>query len=170
MKELRETVALMTSADYKERFAAEYYQLETRYLKLLAMCEKWDKGELNFTPTCDRNVYELQLLAMKHYLIVLIHRANTENVPIEINELVKPLPTQEDVILTKLLRRDIDSIISKVRMLGDYKETNLSITKLQEAVMWLGMNLKRIGEANSYPNSKDASNTIIDKTADGLKF
>ena len=36
MKQLSETVDLMQSADYKERFAAEYYQLENRFLKLFS--------------------------------------------------------------------------------------------------------------------------------------
>lgn len=38
--ELMETVVLMCSADYKERFKAEYFQLKIRYEKLLTMCEK----------------------------------------------------------------------------------------------------------------------------------
>lgn len=36
--------------------------------------------------------------------------------------------------------------------------------------MWLGMDLKRLGEANPYPNSKDPTNAIVDTTADGLKL
>lgn len=34
MKDLRETVEYMTSADYKERFKAEYWQTKIRYEKL----------------------------------------------------------------------------------------------------------------------------------------
>ena len=49
---LNDTVTMMDSADYKERFRAEYYQLVIRYKKLLAMLDKWDTGELNFEPTC----------------------------------------------------------------------------------------------------------------------
>ena len=80
MKDLKETVALMNSADYKERFAAEYYQLETRYVKLQSMVEKWDNGELNFTPTCPRSTYDFQLKAMKEYLGILEIRAKIEDV------------------------------------------------------------------------------------------
>lgn len=80
MKELKETVALMESADYKERFAAEYYQLETRYLKLKNMCDKWDEGKLNFTPTCPRDIYNDQLKAMSDYLTILKKRAEIEGV------------------------------------------------------------------------------------------
>ena len=79
-KELKETVAGMTSADYKERFKAEYYQLKIRYDKLNAMCKKWDAGELNFVPTCPRDIYETQLAVMNDYLAVLETRAEMENI------------------------------------------------------------------------------------------
>ena len=85
MIELKDTVALMTSADYKERFQAEYYQLETRYLKLRAMCDKWDEDELDFEPTCPRGMYDKQLDAMYDYLIVLIDRAKLEGVKLTIS-------------------------------------------------------------------------------------
>ena len=82
MKDLKETATMMASADYKERFAAEYFQLETRYYKLLAMVEKWDKGTLEFTPTCPRAIYDFQLRAMKDYLGTLQIRAELEGVNI----------------------------------------------------------------------------------------
>lgn len=37
--ELKETMELMNSADYKDRFKAEYYQVAIRYQKLSAMLE-----------------------------------------------------------------------------------------------------------------------------------
>lgn len=86
MKELKETVALMTSADYKERFQAEYYQLETRYLKLKNMCEKWDEDELDFEPTCPRGLYDKQLEHMLEYLHILVDRANMENIYLELDK------------------------------------------------------------------------------------
>lgn len=71
----------------------------------------------------------------------------------------------------KQLRKDIDEVIQKVKSLDDCREVSICITKLQEAVMWLGMDLKRIGDINPYPNSKDPSTgTKIDPTADNLKF
>lgn len=82
MKELIDTALLMTSNDYKERFLAEYYQLETRYTKLQAMVNKWDEGTLEFTPTCPRSLYDLQLRAMKDYLTVLETRALIEGIKI----------------------------------------------------------------------------------------
>lgn len=83
---------------------------------------------------------------------------------------------EANIIAVKELRRDIDANIQRVRALIQSRETSLTITKLQEGVMWLGMELKRINDAapgaveNPYPNSKDPSNTKIDPTADGLKF
>lgn len=44
---LKDTVEMMNSDDYKERFKAEYYQLVIRYNKLKSMLVKWDKGTLN---------------------------------------------------------------------------------------------------------------------------
>lgn len=43
-EELKDTIEMMGSADYKERFKAEYYQNVIRYEKLRAMLDKWDKG------------------------------------------------------------------------------------------------------------------------------
>ena len=71
----------------------------------------------------------------------------------------------------KQLRKDIDDVIQRVKALDNCREVSICITKLQEAVMWLGMDLKRIGDINPYPNSKDPSTgTKIDPTADHLKF
>ncbi len=71
---------------------------------------------------------------------------------------------------TKQLRKDIDEVIQRVKNLNQSRETSLTITKLQEAVMWLGMNLKRLGEENPYPESNNPESDIIEPTADGLKF
>ena len=71
----------------------------------------------------------------------------------------------------KQLRKDIDDVIQRVKALDGCREVSICITKLQEAVMWLGMDLKRIGDINPYPNSKDPSTgTKIEPTADNLKF
>lgn len=71
----------------------------------------------------------------------------------------------------KQLRKDIDDVIQRVKSLDGCREVSICITKLQEAVMWLGMDLKRIGDINPYPNSKNPSTgTKIDPTADNLKF
>lgn len=84
--------------------------------------------------------------------------------------------TDEEIRQVKQLRRDLDDKIQTIKNLPPSRERSIAITKAQEAVMWLGMDLKRINEANPgvmpnpYPNSKDPSNTVIEPTADGLKL
>ena len=78
--ELIDTVSLMNSTDYKERFKAEYMQVCIRYEKLKAMLDKWDIGKLNFTPTCPRGVYNFQIRAMADYIASLEARAAIEDI------------------------------------------------------------------------------------------
>lgn len=78
--ELNDTVSLMNSKDYKDRFKAEVYQLKIRYDKLKEMLDKWDEGSLDFTPTCPRTIYDEQIKAMEMYLDVLGKRAIIEEV------------------------------------------------------------------------------------------
>ena len=82
--ELRDTVEMMNSADYKERFKAEYQQNVIRYQKLVAMIEKWDKEELKFEPVCPRSTYNMQIKAMTDYIAVLEARAVMEGISLEI--------------------------------------------------------------------------------------
>lgn len=71
----------------------------------------------------------------------------------------------------KQYRKDIDDVIENVRTLQPCKEVEICITKLQEACMWLGMDLKRLNDINPYPSSKDPSTgTKIEPTADNLHF
>lgn len=77
----------------------------------------------------------------------------------------------EEVVANKQLRKDLDEKIQEVKSLPSSRERSLAITKLQEAVMWLGMDLKRLNDTNPYPSSKDPSTgDKIEPTADGLKF
>lgn len=69
--ELKDTISLMTSEDYKNRFKAEYIQNVVRYKKLKSMLDKWDNGKLDFSPTCPRSAYNIQVKAMTDYIAVL---------------------------------------------------------------------------------------------------
>ena len=82
IKTLKDTVEPMCSEDYKERFIAEYAQVEIRHRGLQKMLKKWDEGELEFTPTCDREIYNEQLMAMEDYMSVLCKRAHIEGIDI----------------------------------------------------------------------------------------
>lgn len=79
-------------------------------------------------------------------------------------DLVKEIPA------IKQLRKDIDETIQRVRELDSCRETSIVIIKLQEAVMWLGMDLKRLNEPDPYPESKNPSSMRIEPTADGLRM
>ena len=78
--ELRDTADMMNSADYKERFKAEYYQTKIRYWKLHNMCIKYEAGTLDFTPTCSLELLKEQKSAMGYYLRCLEVRAEIEGV------------------------------------------------------------------------------------------
>lgn len=77
---LMDTVPLMTSSDYKDRFRAEYHQLVYRFRRLIEMLDKWDKGQLDFVPSCPHSTYNIQVRAMSDYLAALEARAMIENV------------------------------------------------------------------------------------------
>ena len=77
---LNDTVSLMNSDDYKERFKAEYYQLVIRYRKLCTMLSEWDNEKLDFVPACNRGIYNFQVRAMADYIACLETRAMIENI------------------------------------------------------------------------------------------
>lgn len=79
-EELAKTCEGMVSPDYKERFKAEYIQLKNRLEGLKRMLDAWDNGTLAFTPTCPRDLYDVQESAMRMYLDVLKRRATIEEV------------------------------------------------------------------------------------------
>ena len=78
--ELKETVGLMNSSDYKARFKAEYLQTKIRYDKLDKMLIKHEAGVLDFTPNCPIEILENQLYYMKQYLDTLRIRAEIEKI------------------------------------------------------------------------------------------
>ena len=78
--ELERIIELMKSEDYKDRFKAEYYQLEDRATKLGNMLEKYKAGTLNFTPSCSYDLLNSQLKAMNEYLKYLMIRADIEGI------------------------------------------------------------------------------------------
>lgn len=77
---------------------------------------------------------------------------------------------KEEVIANKELRVALDEQLQVLKGLPGSRERSLAITKLQESIMWLGMDLKRLNEVNPYPDSYDPSNTKIAPTADNLKL
>ena len=74
----------------------------------------------------------------------------------------------------KALRKELDESLQKLKVIMDEEchssERAIACQKIQEAIMWLGMDLKRIGTPDPYPESKDPSSLKIEPTADGLKM
>ena len=77
---LNDTVPLMNSPDYKERFIAEYYQIKIRYDKLHAMLVKLEAKKLDFTPKCSFTLLSEQASRMGAYLRCLEVRAEIEGI------------------------------------------------------------------------------------------
>lgn len=81
---LSETVEMMNSADYKERFKAEYLQLKIRMKGLANMLQKYKDGTLSFKPSCSYDLLNGQLKAMKLYKDYLEERAEIENIDLDL--------------------------------------------------------------------------------------
>ena len=81
--ELKETIELMNSNDYKERFIGEYLQLQIRINGLINMLKKYKEGTLNFTPSCSYELLHTQLVYMECYSNALEERAKIENINIK---------------------------------------------------------------------------------------
>lgn len=83
------------------------------------------------------------------------------------------MTTDDRIKEVKQCRKELDDTLQLVRLLsGDdpSEEISLVIVKIKEGIMWLGMELKRLGTPNPYPHSYDPSNATVDPTADGLQL
>lgn len=78
--ELKDTIEMMQSDDFKERFRAEYYQTKIRYDKLDAMTVKYEAGTLPFTPNCSLELLKEQKSYMGNYIRCLKIRAEIEGI------------------------------------------------------------------------------------------
>lgn len=80
MMELKDTIELMNSSDFKDRVRAEYWQLKIRHQKLHEMCEKYEAGTLPFKPNCSLELLQEQKGYMENYLRCLEVRAEIEGI------------------------------------------------------------------------------------------
>lgn len=82
--ELKETIELMCSENYKERFVAEYHQVKIRYEKLKNFCNKIEVetmlGKEETKHDCPLELLREQQKYMGLYLSILEKRALIENV------------------------------------------------------------------------------------------
>lgn len=83
--ELKDTIEMMQSADYKERFKAEYHQTKTRYEKLKVFNTKIEAAQLTGNVEepkhdCPAPLLREQQRIMGEYLHLLEVRAEIEHV------------------------------------------------------------------------------------------
>lgn len=79
--ELKDTIKLMKSDDYKDRFKAEYYQVKIRKEKLQKTLDNWEY--LSFTPNSPKRYLKYQCDVMLEYMQVLKERAEKENIKLD---------------------------------------------------------------------------------------
>lgn len=73
--ELKDTVELMTSADWKDRFKAEYLQTKIRYNKLHKMIVGREVGKMTFDTPIPLESWKAQASHMGQYLFELEKQA-----------------------------------------------------------------------------------------------
>ena len=78
--QLKDTVEMMNSEDFKERFKAEYYQLSIRLYGLTSMLYKWKNNMLDFETKCSKETLENQVIFMQGYMDILRLRAKIEEI------------------------------------------------------------------------------------------
>lgn len=76
--ELKDTIKLMESNDYKDRFKAEYYQVKIRKEKLQKTLDNWQ--HLSFSPDSPKRYLKFQYDIMREYIKILEQRAEKENI------------------------------------------------------------------------------------------
>lgn len=91
---------------------------------------------------------------------------------------------EHHVKTTKQHRANLDAVLQSLKKDCDRssvpcrasRERSLAVTKIQEAIMWLGMDLKAINEENPgsapnpYPESYNPASPVIEPTSEGLKL
>ncbi|WP_373815732.1 hypothetical protein [Jeotgalibaca porci] len=78
--QLNETIKLMNSDDYQDRFKAEYKQLSIRLQGLERMLYMYEMDKLSFEPKCSQELLASQALSMRTYQAILEERARIENI------------------------------------------------------------------------------------------
>lgn len=81
--ELHDTINLMLSTNYQDRFKAEYYQLKIRAEKLDETIKNLKNRTADFEPVSPIELLEIQLLNMREYLYTLERRAKYEGIDLK---------------------------------------------------------------------------------------
>lgn len=98
--ELKDTIVMMNSSDFKERFRAEYFQLKNRVEGLSNMLDKYRQNQLEFRPKCSIKLLDGQFNAMKSYLTHLTERAKIEGI-----DLQEVIPTTQPEVIRQPIKQ-----------------------------------------------------------------
>ena len=82
--ELTDVFDYVASDDYKERFVGEYLELSIRLEKLRRIISQYERGTLDFTPTCSIGLLIQQANAMEEYQVILEQRAVLEGIDLDV--------------------------------------------------------------------------------------
>lgn len=141
-----------------------YFDIEKRSEEFAAAVLSVDdnaRGPIATAFVCGANEM-LEAIEKNHYIVEATRVTETN---------MDDMSHDDEVMFDKDMRKQIDEILQMVKLAPASRERSLAITKLQEGIMWLGMDLKRLNEPNPYPSSKDPSTgSKIEPTADGLKM
>jgi len=77
---------------------------------------------------------------------------------------------ESEIKLDKMLRKNLDAELQRLKALDSSDERDLAMVRLKECIMWLGMDLKRLGGPNPYPESYNPDSPVVEQTADGLEL
>lgn len=93
---------------------------------------------------------------------------------------------EQQIADTKQARKNLDQELQALKTMSTMqaennrrrssRERSIAITKIQEAIMWLGMDLKAINDENPgaapspYPQSYNPESPVIEPTSEGLKL
>lgn len=150
----------MELKDYQQRMLDELAELNERIEKLEKFLESDNNLDIVY-----HNLMQAQLSVMHSYSDILSKRIDIANKTADdYNQ------ASEQTFEDKFMRKYLDGGLQFLKGLLPTRERSLAITKVQEAIMWLGMDLKRIGTPNPYPESYEATSAVIEPTADGLKM
>lgn len=127
---------------------------------VIALSDERDRGLLATSYVCGANDM-LEAIEKNHYIVEATRVTETN---------MKDMSHEDEVMFNKDMHKQIDEILQMIKAAPASRERSLAITKLQEGIMWLGMDLKRLGTENPYPESKDPTSLRIEPTADWLKM
>ena len=76
-----------------------------------------------------------------------------------------------EILCTKEIRIELDKVLQNgIKNMPDSREIALCRTNVEQAIMWAGMNLKRLNDGKTCYENSYKLNTIVDPMRDGVKL